>query len=106
MQTRSICHRPPFRPEACRPIRSPSAARRIRRRVQHSVTAAAAANGTLVGIDLGTSNSAISVIEGGRARILPDEHGNSVTPSVVSYTEVHRFLACGHHDTAPLSMLR
>lgn len=43
-----------------------------------------------MGIDLGTSNSAISVIEDGRVRILPDDQGNSVTPSVVSYTQVPR----------------
>ena len=51
---------------------------------------AAVASSTLVGIDLGTSNSAISVVKHGRVQILPDEQGSCVTPSLVSYTQVRR----------------
>lgn len=39
----------------------------------------------VVGIDLGTTNSAIAIMEGGKAHILKNEEGDSTTPSVVSY---------------------
>lgn len=69
----------------CRPIPQSAAIRRRRRR-QNLI--AGAANSTLVGIDLGTSNSAISIIKDGRAQILPDDQGISITPSLVTYTQV------------------
>lgn len=39
----------------------------------------------VVGIDLGTTNSAISIVENGSAVIVPDSEGQEVTPSVVSF---------------------
>lgn len=39
----------------------------------------------VVGIDLGTTNSAVAVVERGRAVIVPDADGNRTTPSVVAY---------------------
>ena len=39
----------------------------------------------VVGIDLGTTNSAVAVVERGRAVIVPDAEGHRTTPSVVSY---------------------
>lgn len=42
---------------------------------------------TVVGIDLGTSNSAVAVFERGQGRVLPDESGRHTLPSVVSYTQ-------------------
>src|SRR5690606_8630567 len=43
-----------------------------------------------VGIDLGTTNSLVATVRGGRALILPDEQGALMLPSVVNYagTEV------------------
>jgi molecular chaperone HscA len=38
-----------------------------------------------VGIDLGTTNSLVAVVEGGRPVCLPDEHGSTILPSVVHY---------------------
>ncbi len=38
----------------------------------------------IIGIDLGTTFSAVSVMEGGRAKIIPNTEGNNTTPSVVS----------------------
>lgn len=38
----------------------------------------------IIGIDLGTTFSAVSVLEGGRPKIIPNTEGNNTTPSVVS----------------------
>ncbi len=39
-----------------------------------------------VGIDLGTTNSLVATVRGGRSAVLPDEHGELMLPSVVNYT--------------------
>ncbi|MEK7630335.1 MAG: molecular chaperone DnaK, partial [Patescibacteria group bacterium] len=38
----------------------------------------------ILGIDLGTTNSAMAVVEGGEPRVLENEEGNRTTPSIVS----------------------
>lgn len=38
----------------------------------------------VVGIDLGTTNSAVAYVEGGKPKCIPNEHGETITPSVVS----------------------
>ncbi len=43
-------------------------------------------NNKIIGIDLGTTFSAVSIMEGGRAKIIPNTEGNNTTPSVVSIT--------------------
>lgn len=41
----------------------------------------------IIGIDLGTTNSVVAIMEGDEVKVIPNPEGNRLTPSVVAYTE-------------------
>ncbi|MFD2657220.1 molecular chaperone DnaK [Gracilibacillus thailandensis] len=46
--------------------------------------------GKIIGIDLGTTNSCVAVMEGGESKVIPNPEGNRTTPSVVSFKNGER----------------
>ena len=49
--------------------------------------------GKIIGIDLGTTNSVVAIMEGDQPKVLINSHGSRLTPSVVGFTEKGEILA-------------
>jgi len=48
--------------------------------------------GKIIGIDLGTTNSVVAVMEGGEPKVITNKEGNRTTPSVVAFTKDGRLV--------------
>ncbi len=48
--------------------------------------------GKIIGIDLGTTNSCVAVMDGGKAKVLENAEGGRTTPSIVAYSEENEVL--------------
>ena len=50
--------------------------------------------GKVIGIDLGTTNSCVSVMEGSEPVVISNAEGSRTTPSVVAYSSDKQVLVC------------
>ncbi|MFQ6067833.1 MAG: Hsp70 family protein, partial [bacterium] len=49
----------------------------------------------IIGIDLGTTNSCVAVMEGDEPAVIPNQEGSRTTPSIVAFTDKGEMLVGG-----------
>ncbi|KAF1960934.1 heat shock protein 70b [Byssothecium circinans] len=57
--------------------------------------------GPIIGIDLGTTHSCVSILRNSHPEILPNSHGNRLTPSWVSFTDTQRLIGDAAKNAFP-----
>jgi molecular chaperone DnaK len=50
--------------------------------------------GKIIGIDLGTTNSCVAIMDGTTARVLENAEGDRTTPSIIAYTQDGEYSGC------------
>jgi len=57
--------------------------------------------GKIIGIDLGTTNSCVSILEGGKPRVIENAEGGRTTPSIVAYADDNEVLLVNLQSVRP-----